>query len=249
MTLNGFHGSNGEHDAEMIAYMYGELDAQARVAFEDHLVTCDECVFELAAMADARLGVVEWRREDFDPLPTPEIVIDTAPAISVQWTSPKPGIFVGLVKSLTALPMISKLGTAFAAAAVVIGVAYFAITFVRPVTDIASNKQGTSVEPSPTGEEREKTELSVSSPDPGTFPDDERKPVTAANKRPNRHSEARPQVSTLRKSERTSPRPRLPSRNPQTATTQAPRLNAFDEDEDKSLRLTDLLAEIGSSDE
>ena len=75
--LDKFHNSDSEHGIDLVAYIYGEMDDAARDRFETHLAGCDKCAFELGSYADARLGVIEWRRNDFEtlalqPAETPE---------------------------------------------------------------------------------------------------------------------------------------------------------------------------------
>ncbi len=60
---------------EMVSYIYDEMDAPGRRRFEAHLSSCTACTDEFAAISDARFSVFEWHREEFAHLPTPEIVI------------------------------------------------------------------------------------------------------------------------------------------------------------------------------
>ena len=57
--LDKLHNSGSGHEADLVSYMYGEMDPAARHRFESHLETCDLCAVELGAYADARLGFIE----------------------------------------------------------------------------------------------------------------------------------------------------------------------------------------------
>lgn len=60
---------------EIVSYIYGELGGEAESGFEEHLLECSICTDEFAAAANDRFSVYEWKREIFDPMPTPEFVI------------------------------------------------------------------------------------------------------------------------------------------------------------------------------
>src|SRR5262249_24118039 len=120
------HNLNGDHGTDLIAYIYGELDESARNAFELHLERCDECAVELGAMSDARLGVVEWRREDFEHLATREIVIpDLRPVVTPE--REKVGIFAAFIDFIAASSAFARAGVGVATAALLFGVIYFAV--------------------------------------------------------------------------------------------------------------------------
>ena len=73
-------GFSGE---AVVDYVFGEMIAERSAAFEAHLVGCDACIAELAAVSEARFEVYEWRKLAFDPLATPVVRIpygEAAPA-------------------------------------------------------------------------------------------------------------------------------------------------------------------------
>src|SRR5689334_20861023 len=106
-----FHNSDGSHGAELLTYIYGEMDECAREVFESHLERCDECAVELGAISDARLGVIEWRRGDFERLETPAMVV---PGLygdrTVSRSTEKAGAFAALIESLSTLSAYARAG-------------------------------------------------------------------------------------------------------------------------------------------
>src|SRR5437870_1692493 len=112
--LDRSHNSNGSHGTELVSYIYGELDERSQSAFESHLSECVDCAMELAAVSDARLGVIEWRRNDFDHLATPEFVIPEAAPIRSVAEPKKVGFFARLTEAIFSLPLFVKTGVALA---------------------------------------------------------------------------------------------------------------------------------------
>jgi len=245
--LNGYHTTNGNHETALVAYIYGELDEPSRNAFESHLAGCDDCAIELAAVSDARLGVVEWRRTDFEHLATPEIVVPFDHAVSASTQAPeKAPLFAGLVESLLALPLFARAGVGLAAAALLVGAIY--LVGIRSTT-------GDQVADVP------KSDMPPTAPKEAPYQIPEQTIVAQDNDKP-----VPPQTLGITKPENTkqqlaSSQPKKnstmarnvrvtgkePSGTMIASTRKAPRLNNFEEDEDKTLRLVDLFAEIGPS--
>lgn len=53
-------GYTVDRDEILIAYLYGEIDAAPRAAFEAHLVTCERCRNELSDLRSVRSSLQEW---------------------------------------------------------------------------------------------------------------------------------------------------------------------------------------------
>jgi hypothetical protein len=238
------HDLNKEHGIDLVAYMYGELDQASRSAFEAHLTTCDHCAFELGSFANARLGVIEWRREDFDPLATPVILVPENRPISAF--TDRPGVSGSIKRfwdAVLSFPLATRVGTGLTAASLVAAVLYFTTISGRPTSEIAdqNSTQGVS------------NGVSVATPevpirDTAQF----KSPTEPKQVKPEKVVDRRPAPRVQLASSRIVVKPAfIKSVRPrsETATTKAPRLNNVDEEEDKSLRLTDLFAEIGSSEE
>ena len=219
---------------ELVAFLYGEMNAQSRVSIEDHLAGCDACAGEFADLSFARLDVYEWHRDEFVEMATPPIVIPYAEAVSrSSWLDAFRGLFVLSGNWATA-------GTAFAAVAVV---------FV-----------GLWLYGSKPGE----VEVAGTDNQPTVVPVDERPvtlptPAPGENRQQNTKGETQPQkVATVPVKKQsaepakatTSPAPRVsPPNRPVNARRPAPpRLNDFEDEDDTTLRLGDLLAEVDTRD-
>lgn len=243
---NNFKNSHG---FEFVSYIYGELDQAGEEAIETHLVECDECTMELASYSDARLGVIEWRREDFDPLATPAFVI---PSLNKHAFSGRTGTRSGtvisrFVESLIALPLFGKAGLGAAAAAMVIALFYFGVDLRTGPTSIAVNE---NVE--------NKNARSNSDPAIGSTSStlvagtDEKHKAIDTKDRPTLKSQPRQLIAARFTLHRPMSRKNeMASKDavPRTSSKKAPRLSSTDEDDDKTLRLADLLADIGTSEE
>jgi hypothetical protein len=64
---------NCRFDEQLVSYLYGELEEAERRKFEEHLQVCNFCTDELEAFGKIRFAVSQWRQNDFECLPTPEI--------------------------------------------------------------------------------------------------------------------------------------------------------------------------------
>jgi hypothetical protein len=237
-------------DGEMLAYMYDELSAGARDAFERHLPDCVLCTDEFAALADTRYSVYEWHKLEFVPMETPAIAIpyrDAEKAGTYGWMASLRGTF-DLSSGWAA-------SGAFAAVAVTLGVLYFVQFGGITSKDVA----GLTIPPV---EDANLAEVSNALPE-GFDPSGSVAGVTvAAGDGVDEPDQAESEATPVR----TSVRSTRPNRNkgrssrgaarssPAVVTVnaveeQAPRLNEFDDLSDDSLRLADLVADLDTSDE
>lgn len=69
---------------QIAAVLYGELEAENKPAFDAHLQTCARCADELKSFAAVRAAVADWRALEFDSLHTPKFEIEFAPRFSTQ---------------------------------------------------------------------------------------------------------------------------------------------------------------------
>src|SRR5689334_12711894 len=125
--FDNYHNSNPNHGTDLISYIYGEMDEAGQNAFESHLATCDKCAIELGEYSNARLGVVEWRRNDFEHLATPAIIIPSLQPASLVAAERKPGIFASVIEAIGALSGFAQASLGLAAAALLIGIFYFVL--------------------------------------------------------------------------------------------------------------------------
>lgn len=116
-----------EFKDEIVSYIYDEVNAGGRQKFEAHLTVCTYCTDEFAAISDARFSVFEWHKEEFAPLSTPEIVIPYAVKPVEIETVGATGFFAGLARVLS----IAKSPLAIAGAlAILLGSGFVAFNFL-----------------------------------------------------------------------------------------------------------------------
>lgn len=229
-----FEQNNCDRGTQMLAYVYGEMEDRAE--FESHLIDCQACIDEFAELSDSRFSVLEWQRGEFADLPTPNIVIPydhPARAASTGW-------YAGLVEMIRASAFV-PVGAAVILAAVVAG-GYFLTRVPEsvPVTAsvVAPSSQAipaAEAEPSRNADETAKV---------GTTPLRRVASRTAVVEKPiaarSVSRPAKPRSLTAKV---------LPSRDTDLpvldrAVTK-PALVPFEDEDDRSLRLSDLLDDEG----
>jgi hypothetical protein len=67
--------SECKFSADMVPYMYAELPTARSAEFESHLLECTSCTDEFASLSSARFEVYDWKKLEFDALPTPRFAI------------------------------------------------------------------------------------------------------------------------------------------------------------------------------
>jgi hypothetical protein len=234
-------GFNGD----LVPYMYGELAGETQTLFESHLLTCVDCTDEFAELADARFSVYQWHKLEFVPLASPVISIpyDRAEAAVVRG---------GLLNSFRELFAIRTPAMAISILAVVIGIA-FAVVFLMPESDqrFADNvvvddemstqpvadKPGPVVAVEPAAAIAAKIERPAAEPArnvvravrKNTSRQDPKKRITFAEEnRSSSDAETRWQNFTAQRSD------------------DLPVLTNYEDSDDRSLRLTDLIDDDGS---
>ena len=58
---------------QTISYIYGEIGAHEKIAFENHLENCSMCADEIDGFGSARSAVALWKKNEFETLNTPKI--------------------------------------------------------------------------------------------------------------------------------------------------------------------------------
>lgn len=232
MDSNGNMKKCGFDDL-IVSYIYDEASAGDRREFESHLVGCTQCTDEFAELSNARLSVFEWQKEAFADLPTPRIVIpfETTPV----------GHSAGMLAGLRSL--FGGFGMPIAAAAgvlVCIGLAFLIFTVFRGGDEqIAANLEVPA--------RSEGVSFSESKPERTAAPEvtkvvDDQPEIVEAPKALKASAEAKRKRSA--RPSRAQTAERIQS-SPQSR--KAPALSNFDDNDDKSLRLTDLFDdEIGT---
>lgn len=218
---------------EIVSYMYDELGAAERTQFETHLMDCGACTDEFAEVSLSRFSVFEWQKEEFDHLATPEIVI---PYESQQIAVESGGWFAGFSDIFAFARSPLAVGTAFA---VLLGIGFVGFNLVGTGgNDIASNIAVPPVVIEQKIESPKVTVLPVAIVDEDPTASNDVRPVTAASR------DIRPKVAR----QTSASRRLVEDRSVPNATRQArraPVLSDLGDDDEDSLRLSDMFDEIG----
>lgn len=237
MLNNGNKGC--EFNDEIVSYIYDEMDPAGRSRFESHLASCAACTDEFAGISNARFSVFEWHKEEFAPLSTPEIVIPYAPRTSENKAEAAGGFFAGLQELLAFARSPLAIGGAFATV-LVIGFLAFSFMDRGGEQTIASNVvvnpvSSPVVEPSRKIEQPTVTEITTAETE---IRDNDIKPVKASVTE-NRSRSAQSASMKLRRMGND-----VASRSTDR-TRKAPSLSELNDEDDDTLRLSDMFDEIG----
>ena len=126
--------NNCYFSGDSVEYLFREMAEPFVDSFEAHLPACQACSAELAAISFARLEVFDWKREEFDALPTPPIRIPYGENESA-------GIFAGFASSIADLFRFPSIRSAGITAAVLICVGLSWALFInngKPDTAISA---------------------------------------------------------------------------------------------------------------
>lgn len=221
---NKDHVSSCGLGTAMMSYIYGELAEGGRASIDDHLAVCSACTDEFAELSISRFSVYEWKREVFDPFPTPSFVIpfeaDAASAgwlaglrLVLAWRTPAVGFAVLVIAAL--------------------GTGLIALMGTRAPVDVTSvpalEIKGETPAAPPT--------LAAAEPRPAL-----QEPVST---RFRRSTAARVQATPTRVAVKQSNRVIETSTRAINAGQQRPSLSNYRDDEDTTLRLSDLFADGG----
>jgi hypothetical protein len=213
--------------SDIVSYMYDEMPANERPAFEKHLLECAECTDEFAAISEARFSVFEWKKEEFAPLPTPvfQVPVVREPARSSL------AEFFDTVKGIFATPQFAF--AALMTAAVAIGLYFVGTSLLdRNQPQVAANTAKNEV----TAQQASEVPAVKPSTEVVDEPRDEDTPKPVKISSP-----AKPRLSgktvVIKKN--------APAQRKTSIDEKAPVLSSFDDGDEKSLRLADLFDEIG----
>ncbi|MBK7935455.1 MAG: zf-HC2 domain-containing protein [Acidobacteria bacterium] len=222
-----------EFSEAIVPYLYGESSDAERERFETHMADCLPCTDEFAELSFSRYSVFEWQKEEFAPLKTPRIVIPYE-----ERSEAVIGSFAGF-RQLLAFNWSTAVGAA-AAIAIIAGIGFVAINnFGR------SEQQFAGVDESNNNIQIAKP---VSSPVVAAVSPKIDPVITAASSAPDRSVVAVKATAINRRPKQTLtaksnlPRPvNVDAVNiPPRENRKTPSLTAGTDDDDKSLRLTDL---------
>jgi hypothetical protein len=212
------------HGGDILAYLYNEMPSADRETFELHLADCGTCIDDFAELSQSRYPVFEWKQLEFDPLPTPRVVI--------PFESPSVSWFDKLRASLAFRPAYA-FGTLAA-------VALFASIAAMILLRGSSDAEVANVAPV----------AAPGLPSPLVEIEEPEIPSRVLVEEPQK-SPSRRDFPKVVKASVTDAKPATRSANRLKTTQQArrqeplPALNSIDEDEDDSLRLADIFDEVG----
>ena len=265
LDTNHYKNSSCAFAEQIVAYLYDEATAQEKTDFQAHLTDCENCADELSAFGFVRSSVQKWRTEEFLPMQTPaiEIPFEKSAEISVI-SAEKFSRLAGLRQLFTLSPAWAKASTAFALLVVCIGLTFVIINF-SVSNDLAESRKSTSeksiISPAIENETEQNTEDvsdEIAKQDslgeiiepfedkpkveklPQTQLKSSIKNVSTDTKRTRKIEAAAENSTPVRKVKK------LNNINDLTVAKnqQIPKLADFDEFEDNSLRLSDLMAEV-----
>jgi hypothetical protein len=223
---NNEHISDCSFAIEIVPYLYGELATPQAASFEDHLVECGSCRDEFAAIADTRYSVYEWQTGEFAQLATPRIVVPFADAPSAGW-----------IDSIRAMFTAPAFAASFAALMVLLLCVGAGYVYFRPYAEQAVVVEQPAI---PTKSVADTLDDDINVEPPRDVLNDPApkavEPVTVKAVK----QMTRPVRAVANR------RPSLVSNAPSSVpVAKKPVLSNFDEDEDGSLRLSDLLGDDG----
>lgn len=246
----------------MIDYLYGEISRSEKIKYEAHLNECAECAAELADLGFARASIREWKQADFSNLETPifdaSLIKPVESEISNKVPGKADGWFVGLKKYLSFNPGLA--GAALAAIVVCVGAALLALSLAGSRNNDVAKKTGnvnsspktavaptvetnsTAVPETIESADNQSPALPKTAVAPQTSP---RENQTLPNKTAVKISSDAPKKNKADASVR---QPKVVNDNakksPPVQKRRVPNINDAEDEEDETIRLADLFAEL-----
>ncbi|MGI9035290.1 MAG: anti-sigma factor family protein [Pyrinomonadaceae bacterium] len=251
---NGHQKSSCAFAETSAAYLYDEIGDSEKLSFESHLRDCQTCADELADFSFLRSSIQEWRAADFEPLPTPAFVIPT----SKQTISEKPSWFETLKSYLNFSPQVS---------AAMVAVIFVMIAGIIWLAESSSHQESLAQNEKPTIQEKkaaaqpenelknqpknDNETIAAVSKSPATSGKPLRAPQSEVKNKNLKTEEAWVKTSTRAPSSVKSDKQSLPTMAKEIRP-KAPNKNdiptlTVGDDEDDSLRLSDLFDEVGTA--
>jgi len=241
----------------LVSYLYDELPGTERSIFERHLVDCSVCSDEMASFGLVRNSITDWYRKDFASLANPMIEIPFADTVQTAETTPVSRPWSVIIRDFFTLsPTWMTATTAFAALAICLGLGFILINSretgfgeivqqdkVKPVPSPTMENKNSGSKVSETNQNESNIDQSPSPELPNVK--QSAPPVTNVPAKqtikPNlskNQNQKRSDAGTVEnKSTKSTPK--------SNSKQKMPSLIGDDDDDDDSLRLSDLLDEIG----
>lgn len=247
----------------MVSYLYGEIGTGEKLRFEQHLESCHSCTDELSGFTLVRSAVREWREQEFLPMVTPavEIPFETDSIVpQIPEAVGAPPSWLDQIRAFFKLsPVFMTAATGLAAIVICAGLLYIVYNSPFNRVDVArdekingaNNTKGVS---SPTGGINKSETTGVSS----VSNTNQRKPEspsksTTDEKMETVKDESTPIKVTMPVKPNAGKNPRQLSNTDNTTVKKPPTKSSKqnkrpsltdDEDEDHTLRLSDLFEEV-----
>lgn len=109
--MKEMNAPNCGRESDLIAFLYGELDADEAQTFRRHLNDCVSCSTEAASLQDVRQSVVTWRNESLGGVFSPAPIADSS---RTRFDVEKPSAMAALREFFNLAPLWMKGAVAFA---------------------------------------------------------------------------------------------------------------------------------------
>lgn len=254
---------------QTVAYLYGEIDAQEKTLFETHLTSCAACAEEFAGFGAVRSSVIHWRDEEFLSLETPPIEIPyekTGEFFNAEIDSKVPHSWFEELRRLFSLSPALTASASVAIVAICLGIVFFANKSSNNSDVAVINSENTkqTISSPKTGEQNFSDTASDNASakqndESSSLEESKFLAADAANKNQKSNYESKtarknsivkvPEASSIsaKNLNREATSIKIKAVNVENKkqtfaqTDKVPRLNNVEEDEDKSLRLAELL--------
>ena len=207
--------------SDMLAYLYDEMPLADRDRFELHLADCGTCIDDFAELSQSRYPIYEWKQFEFDRLPTPRVDIPYGEA-TVSWFDRFRAAFA------------FNPAYAFGGIGAVLLAGFMTSYFLFSGSNVDEIAMDAQPSPSP-------LVASTIAPLPTTVDQATKSSATAPPSKPKVVSASMPTRTASKpvKTKATAPTPKKSNRVPVYSTTE--------DEEDDSLRLADIFAELDTS--
>lgn len=229
---------------QLVSYLYNETNAKEKAAFDGHLNNCSTCAEEFAGFGFVRSSLEEWKNAEFSNLETPSIKIPYPTAVSTE----KQSRFAQLRKLFALSP---AWRAALAALAVVVGLTFLIFNFSNSNEVAEDNNKPIESAVSPIVEKQIEPPIKETPDETATQNPTEKQSKPSAIAPENRIVKA---SNNLTKKNNLKQNLTNAANVPKTKSDKnafavqkqnVPKLNNLEEEEDTSLRLADLFAEVG----
>jgi hypothetical protein len=257
MLNNNHHNSNAcAFAGQIVSYLYDEAGAKEKTEFETHLNDCATCADELSGFGFVRSSIQEWRSEEIFALEMPALEIPVLAAQKSDIPAETGSWLDGLRRLFSLSPKMAFGSVAFAALVVCAGLTLIILNYSgnetiaevgAPDSDkiLASNKSNSSIEKNVLPQDKPvpdvvKTDTANNQANEKLQPFKKDSSVKASNNLPKNKTG----VPKLSNSEASANNLYKKNKTNNVQKNEVPKLSDFDEEEDESLRLADLFAEI-----